>query len=112
MDDLHQTYIGIFKKASDSEEVALVKEAAGNLGTILLLSGVGLTSGLLGTALGKRIAQRRAEENAAKNKALTFGAGVLSGLVAPSVLGKLKNVAGLGLTPGGDYSLYDEFAEI
>jgi hypothetical protein len=102
-------YADLFKEASASEEVELVKEALGPLGKALALSGAGLGGGLIGLTAGKHIAQQKAEEEAARQKALVFGAGALSGLVAPSLLKKLKGVAGTGLGPGDAY--YDEFTE-
>ena len=109
MDRVRETYADIFKEASASGEVAFVKEALGTLEKALLLGGGGLGAGLLGAVVGKRGAQQEAEEAMSRQKALTFGAGALSGLVAPTLLNKLKGVAGVGLNPNG--ASYNEFAE-
>jgi hypothetical protein len=109
MQRAREIYAGLFKEASASEEVGFVKEALGTLGKALALSGAGLGGGLLGSAIGKHTGRREAEEAAAKQRVLTFGAGALSGLVAPTLLKKLKSVAGAGLGPDDAY--YDEFTE-
>lgn len=104
-----EIYADLFKEASASEEVGFVKEALGTLGKALLLGGGGLGAGLIGAAIGKHNAKAEAEREMAKQKALTFGAGALSGLVAPALLKKLKSAAGAGLGPNDAY--YDEFTE-
>jgi len=109
MYEAHEIYAELFKEASASEEVAFVKEALGTLGKALLLGGGGLGAGLAGAAIGKRSARQEAEEQMNRQKALTFGAGALSGLVAPSLLKQLKGAAGLGLGPNNAYT--DEFTE-
>lgn len=109
MDGVRELYLDLFKQAQASEEVGFVKEALGPLGKALALSGAGLGGGLIGLAAGKHSARRAAEEEAARQKALTFGAGTLAGLVTPTLLKKLKGAAGMGVSPGDAY--YDEFTE-
>ena len=109
MQGAYEIYADLFKEASASEEVAFVKEALGTLEKALLLGGGGLGAGLLGAAIGKRSARQEAEEEINRQKALTFGAGALSGLAVPALLKKLKGVASTGLGPDNAY--YDEFTE-
>ena len=114
MNDAAATYADLFKQASASDEVRMVKEAVGKY-----LAGAGLLGlgGLGGTLLGKKLEREKAEEQLLKERALTFGAGALAGIAGPPLLKKIQQSAGSsGLTSygGDDYYGYipDQFGSI
>ena len=103
-----EIYSQLFKLASASSDVQeVVKFAqtgrlrqlltARNLG-ILGLGGLG--AGIPAYLTGRSQGESSADEKSRRTRNLAFGAGVASGLVAPSVVKALSRATGLGLSPG------------
>jgi len=112
-----ETYAQLFKLASASSEVQEIKKLAqGGFGQILRHPAAMLGLGALGagipTALiAKSRAESAAEDARLRTRNLSFGAGLASGLVAPTLLKTLSKATGLGLVPGGA-SNDEEFTSI
>lgn len=114
MSQAADTYAMLFKLASSSHEVQLVKEAvapvapAAKLLALLKnpkvawgLAGTGLGAAGLGIPLAYSAGESAAEDEATTTRNLAFGAGLLSGLVGPSLLKGVGGMLGnLGLTSG------------
>lgn len=105
MNEVQQTYAELFKLANERVKTSSAWQKA----LPWLLGGGALAAG---TPLAYRLGKKRAIEEEEKKRPWTFGAGALTGLVAPHILKQLKSGVGLGLGPGGEEPYgYGEFAE-
>lgn len=116
MSEAAQAYATLFKLATESRETELVKKAAQVMSPAAHLMkffsnprvawGVGAT-GLGAAGLGIPLAfsagERVGEEEHKLVRNLAFGGGLLSGLVAPTVLKGLGQMIGLTPTSGREY---------
>lgn len=97
-----ETYRMLFKLASRSAEIGLVKEALGEAALRRLAIGLGLGGvGVAGAGipLAYGAGRSKAERAAEKTKPLVFGAGLASGVALPALLKALKaSVGGTALT--------------
>jgi len=95
MSDARNIYVELFKLASASREVRLVKEAFAPSSLTKVLGGAGLLTGagLLGHAIGKSRGRAEAKKKQI-SPALLFGGGLATGLIGPKLFGGM-----LGLTP-------------
>lgn len=121
MGEAAQIYAALFKLAAESREAEFVKKAAApvpgpasNLMKLLRnpkvawgVGATGLGAAGLGIPLAYETGERIAEEEGKMVRNLAFGGGLLSGLVAPTVLKGLGQLIGVtpsssshGLTPG------------
>lgn len=105
MSEARRTYVELFKLASNH-----VKTSSSWQKALPWLAGGGLLTAGVGIPLAHRAGRRKGESDEAEKRPWTFGAGALTGLIAPHILQKLKAAAGAGLTPG-EYGLTDEFTE-
>jgi hypothetical protein len=102
MSDARETYAELFKLANGH-----VKQAVDWKKLLPWLVGGGALAA--GVPVAYAAGRGAGEEEAQKHKALTFGAGALSGLVAPHILKQLRSATGLGIGPGMGYE--PEFTE-
>lgn len=101
MDEAKALYRELYKLASVSEEVNLVKEA--------LWKELGIGAGALGLPLiGYQIGKGADAEEESKRRNFAFLAGLGSGLVAPSILKGVGRLTGISLSPGAE----EEFTSI
>ncbi len=106
METAAETYRTLFKLASQSTEIGLVKEALGASSMRRLAIGLGLGgAGVAGAGipLAYSAGKSKAEGAAEKTKPLVFGAGLASGMALPALLKALKasvsNQSLTGLNP-------------
>lgn len=105
MTEAQQTYIDLFKKVSER-----VKTSSALREVLPWLVGGGALAA--GVPLAYRHGKKRGEEEESKKRPLAFGAGALTGLVAPQLLQHAKKTMGLGLNPGDSNAYYgDDFTE-
>lgn len=97
MSDARTIYAELFKLASASQEVGLVKEAIPLWLKGGLLGGAGLGAYALGRGSGAASARKEMDANQI-SPALAFGGGLATGLAGPTLLRQAGRV--LGLTPG------------
>ena len=103
MNEAQRTYSELFKLASSHVKTSSTWQKA-----LPWLAGGGLLAAGAGAPLAYRAGRRKAESEEAEKRPWMFGAGALTGLVAPHVLKQLKSAVGMGLAPGaGGYT--DEF---
>ena len=89
-----ETYRMLFKLASQSTEIGLIKEALGEAALRRLAIGLGLGGvGVAGAGipLAYGAGKGKAEREAEKSKPLMFGAGLASGVALPALLKALKS---------------------
>ena len=110
MHKVAQIHATLFKLASASREVELVKQAAGRMAQFLRdprvawgVGATGLGAAGLGIPLAFSAGERVGEEENKLVRNLAFGGGLLSGLVAPSVLKGLGHLVGLTPTAQREY---------
>ncbi len=105
MDKVQQTYAELFKLANKRVKTSSAWQKA----LPWLIGGGALAAG---TPLAYRLGKKQAIEEEEKRRPWTFGAGALTGLVAPHILKQLKSTVGLSLGPGGgDGYGYNDFTE-
>lgn len=105
MTKAQQIYAGLFKQANESVKTSSALQKA-----LPWLVGGGAVAA--GVPLAYRFGKKRGIEEEEENRPLTFGAGALTGLVAPRILKQLKSTVGMGLGPGGvDSRGYGNFTE-
>jgi len=99
-----ETYRMLFKLASQSAEIGLVKEALGEAALRRLAIGLGLGgAGVAGAGipLAYSAGKSKAERAAEKSRPLVFGAGLAGGIALPALLKALKaSVSGARLGTG------------
>lgn len=116
MREAAQAYATLFKLATQSRETELVKSAASVLtpGEHLLkflrdprvawgIGATGLGAAGLGIPLAYSVGEHAGEEEGKLVRNLAFGGGLLSGLVAPTVLKGLGQMVGLTPASGREY---------
>jgi len=117
MHEATQAYATLFKLAAESQETELVKRAAAQIltpGAHLMkflrdprvawgVGGTGLGAAGLGIPLAYSVGKHVNEKENKLVRNLAFGGGLLSGLVAPSVLKGLGQMVGLAPASGTGY---------
>lgn len=106
MGEAQKTYSELFKLASSHVKTSTAWQKA-----LPWLAGGGLLAAGVGAPLAYRAGRRKSEEEESERRPWLFGAGALSGLVAPHVLKQLKSAVGMGLAPGAEHGFTDEFTE-
>ena len=111
MTDARNTYAELFKLASASAEVqeaGKIAQAAGLLRNPKFWGALGLTAagaGIPAYLAGRSSREEDIEAARASGRNVGIGAGLASGMVAPTVLRSLGDVTGLSnLLPGGGMS--------
>ncbi len=99
MKDARSIYAELFKLASASQEVGLVKEAIPKWLKAGLLGAGGLGAYSLGSGVGAADARKKMESEQI-SPALAFGGGLATGLVGPGLLRGAGKA--LGFTPGAE----------
>lgn len=98
-----ETYRTLFKLASQSAEIGLVKEALGEAAMRRLAIGLGLGgAGVAGAGipLAYGAGERKAKGESEKARPLIFGAGLAGGMALPSLLKALKASVGTNVSAG------------
>ena len=96
-----ETYRTLFKLASQSAEIGLVKKALSTAALRRLAIGLGLGGAAAGAGIpiAYSAGESKAKSEAEKSRPLVFGAGLAGGMALPSLLRALKSAVGTqGLT--------------
>lgn len=102
MEDSKKLYLEFFDLTREQVKTAGLEEI------LPWLAGAGLLGAGVGVPLAYKLGRRGHDDDEVLNRGVSFGAGALSGLIAPRLIHSLRNVAGLTDLPGGE----TDFTEI